>query len=75
MLHYAAANRHEECVAWLIKRGCKVFPYPRTLVVVISLSTQTTSRDRMGCSASRVAARLRPTLHFSLHCLQPLPTL
>jgi hypothetical protein len=24
MLHYAAANGHEECVAWLIKRGCKV---------------------------------------------------
>jgi hypothetical protein len=29
MLHYAAANRHEDCVAWLIKRGCKVLPNPR----------------------------------------------
>jgi hypothetical protein len=38
MLHYAAANGHEECVAWLIKRGCKVLPHPNAVAFSISFT-------------------------------------
>jgi hypothetical protein len=33
LLHYAAANEHHACVAWLLKHGCKVTPLPSTFPV------------------------------------------
>ena len=51
LLHYAAANGHHDCVAWLLKRGCKVVPDSGALFIIISFLAQTSARDRMGCSA------------------------
>ena len=51
MLHYAAANGHEACVAWLLKQGCKVSPSPSASLFVISFVLQISARDRIGCSA------------------------
>ncbi len=51
LLHYAAANGHHDCVAWLLKRGCKVTPDSGALYIIISFLAQNSARDRMGCSA------------------------